>query len=44
MGWNIHNGEDSPQGAYVLRVKYELTGYFVNGTIISDTDLIYLIR
>ena len=35
-----HRGEDSPQGAYVL--KYELKGF--NGTIISDTDIIYLIR
>ena len=36
----IHRGEESPQGAYV--VKYELTGF--NGTIISDTDIIYLLR
>ena len=35
-----HRGEESPQGAYV--VKYELTGF--NGTIISDTDIIYLLR
>ena len=35
-----HRGEDSPQGAYV--VKYELTGY--NGTVISDKGLIYLLR
>ena len=33
-------GEDSPQGAYV--VKYELTGF--NGSIISDTEIIYLLR
>ena len=36
-----HRGEESPQGAYV--VKYELTG-FNSGNIISDTDIIYLLR
>ncbi|GIS04720.1 MAG: hypothetical protein CM15mP107_3400 [Bacteroidota bacterium] len=35
-----HRGEESPQGSYV--VKYELTGF--NGSIISDTDIIYLLR
>tara|TARA_B000000565_G_scaffold244114_1_gene210907 strand:+ start:557 stop:973 length:417 start_codon:yes stop_codon:yes gene_type:complete len=35
-----NNGEDCPQGAYIL--SYDLTGY--NGSVISDKGMLYLLR
>ena len=39
-GTNRSNGDDCPQGTYIL--MYDLTGY--DGTVVKDKGLIYLLR